>query len=213
MNDIDSRRLCILDSMNACIFTINQDFSLIPCIDTAKDIDTALYNIEVATGQMRDQTKSLIETYNQMAQEFGTSTVAIAQSADDWLRSGKSISETNQLIKDSFVLSRVGMLDTAKATEDLLSVLNGYKMDISDTLSIVSRLTNLDMASVTSAGALAEALSRTAASAEQAGVNLDLLLGMLAAIKDTAPSLGDENIGNAMKSVIARYEQIKVGNL
>lgn len=180
-------------------------------VNTAKDIDTALYNIEVATGQMRDQAKSLIETYNQMAQEFGTSTVAITQSADDWLRSGKSISETNQLIKDSFILSRVGMLDTAKATEDLLSVLNGYKMDISDTLSIVSRLTNLDMASAISAGALAEALSRTAASAEQAGVNLDLLLGMLAAIKDTAPSLGDENIGNAMKSVIARYEQIKVG--
>lgn len=180
-------------------------------VDTAKDIDDAMYNIQVVTGQTRKESKGLMDAYNQIAQSIGASTVEISSAADDWLRSGKSISETNALIKDSFILAKIGMVDTATATKDLLSIMNGYQLDISHAIEIISKLGSIDQASASSAGGLAESLSRTASSAKQAGINLDMLLGMLATIKDTAPNIGDEQIGNSIKAIVARYSQIKVG--
>lgn len=180
-------------------------------VGTAKDIDTAMYNIQVATGQAREDAKGLMETYNQMAQELGFTTTEVSSAGDDWLRSGKSISEANELIKDSLILARIGMIDTADATEDLMAIINGFRMNASDAVEIISRLGTIDRETASSAGGLAESLSRTASSAKEAGVSLDMLLGMLATIKDTAPRLGDEEIGNAIKSIVARYTQIKVG--
>ena len=180
-------------------------------VGTAKDIDTAMYNIQVATGQAREDAKDLMETYNQMAQELGFTTTEVSSAGDDWLRSGKSISEANELIKDSLILARIGMIDTADATEDLMAIINGFRMNASDAVEIISRLGTIDRETASSAGGLAESLSRTASSAKEAGVSLDMLLGMLATIKDTAPRLGDEEIGNAIKSIVARYTQIKVG--
>ncbi|MFR2713964.1 MAG: phage tail tape measure protein [Pilosibacter sp.] len=180
-------------------------------VGTAKDIDTAMYNIQVATGQAREDAKGLMETYNQMAQELGFTTTEVSSAGDDWLRSGKSISEANELIKDSLILARIGMIDTADATEDLMAIINGFRMNASDAVEIISRLGTIDRETASSAGGLAESLSRTASSAKEAGVSLDMLLGMLATIKDTALRLGDEEIGNAIKSIVARYTQIKVG--
>ena len=180
-------------------------------VDTAKDIDDSMYNIQVVTGQTREEAKSLMNTYNQMAQDLGATTTQISSAADDWLRSGKSISETNTLIKDSLILAKIGMIDTATATKDLMSIMNGYQLDVSHAIEVMSKLGSIDQASASSAGGLAESLSRTASSAKQAGINLDMLLGMLATIKDTAPNIGDEQIGNSIKAIVARYSQIKVG--
>lgn len=178
-------------------------------VNTAKDIDTSLYNLQVATGGTREQTKALIGTYNELAQDLGSTTTQVANAADDWLRSGKSISEANDLIKDSMVLAKIGMMETGTATQDLMAILNGYGVDASKAIEIISKLGSVDRESASSAGGLAEALSRTASSAKQAGVDLDLLLGMLAAIKDTAPTIGDEQIGTAIKSITARFSQVK----
>lgn len=180
-------------------------------VDTAKDIDDSMYNIQVVTGQTREEAKSLMNTYNQMAQDLGATTTQISSAADDWLRSGKNISETNTLIKDSLILAKIGMIDTATATKDLMSIMNGYQLDVSHAIEVMSKLGSIDQASASSAGGLAESLSRTASSAKQAGINLDMLLGMLATIKDTAPNIGDEQIGNSIKAIVARYGQIKVG--
>lgn len=178
-------------------------------VGTAKDIDNSLYNLQVATGGTRESTKALIDTYNEMAQDLGSTTTSVANAADDWLRSGKSISEANDLIKDSMILAKIGMMDTGDATKDLMAILNGYQLESSKAVETISKLGSVDRESASDAGGLAEALSRTASSAKQAGIDLDLLLGMLAAMKDTAPTLSDEQLGNSIKSITARFSQVK----
>ena len=51
-------------------------------------------------------------------------------------------------------------------------------------------------------------MSRTATSASLVGISLDQLIGIIATLKDVTQS-GDEEIGNAVKSIVARYSQIK----
>lgn len=177
-------------------------------VGTAKELDTSLFNLQVATGSTREETKALLDTYNQMAKELGATTTDIADGADAWLRQGKSIEEANSLVKDSMILSKIGMIDAADATEDLTAVLNGYKLEAQSALEVVSKLSAVDLESASDAGGLAESMSRTATSANQAGISIDELIGMIATLKDVTQA-SDEELGNAIKSIVSRYSQIK----
>jgi len=177
-------------------------------VGTARELDTSLFNLQVATGSTREETKALLDTYNQMAKELGATTTDIADGADAWLRQGKSIEEANSLVKDSMILSKIGMIDAASATEDLTSVLNGFRLEAQSALEVVSKLSAVDLESASDAGGLAESMSRTATSANQAGVSIDELIGMIATLKDVTQA-SDEELGNAIKSIVSRYSQIK----
>lgn len=177
-------------------------------VDTAKSLDTSLFNLQVATGQTREETKGLMNTYNQMAKELGSTTNEIAEAADAWLRQGRSIDETNELIKDSAILSKIGMIDSADATEYLTSALNGYKLSADSALAVISKLNAVDMNAAANAGGIAESMSKTASSAQQAGVSIDQLIGMIATLTDVSQA-SPENVGTAMKSIISRYTQVK----
>ena len=177
-------------------------------VDTAKSLDTSLFNLQVATGQTREETKGLMNTYNQMAKELGSTTNEIAEAADAWLRQGRSIDETNELIKDSAILSKIGMIDSADATEYLTSSLNGYKLSADSALAVISKLNAVDMNAAADAGGIAESMSKTASSAQQAGVSIDQLIGMIATLTDVSQA-SPENVGTAMKSIISRYTQVK----
>ena len=177
-------------------------------VGTAKELDTSLFNLQVATGSTREETKELLDTYNQMAKELGATTTDIADGADAWLRQGKSIEEANSLVKDSMILSKIGMIDATDATEDLTAVLNGYKMEAQSALEVVSKLSAVDLESASDAGGLAESMSRTATAANLAGISIDELIGMIATLKDVTQA-SDEELGNAIKSIVSRYSQIK----
>mgnify|MGYP000200018419 CR=1 FL=1 len=56
---------------------------------------------------------------------MGTTVDAIAGGASEWLRQGKSVAETNNLLKQSSILSVVGGMDSSAASEALTSTLNG----------------------------------------------------------------------------------------
>lgn len=62
------------------------------------------------------------------------------------------------------------------------------------------------------AGGIAESMSKTASSAQQAGVSIDQLIGMIATLTDVSQA-SPENVGTAMKSIISRYTQVKANNL
>ena len=134
-----------------------------------RDLDSALVNIQMATGNTREEASKLMDTYNQMGQTLGATTVDVANSADSFLRQGKSLADTNTLIKDSMVLSKVGEIDSAQATEYLTSSMKGYGIATNDAIGIVDKLSKVDIESATSAGGLAEAMSKTANMANSAG--------------------------------------------
>lgn len=79
-------------------------------------------------------------------------------------------------------------------------------------MGIVDKLTAVDLVSATDAGGLAEAMSKTAKSADLAGVSMDRLLGYLAATGEvTQESMSV--IGTAFKTFFARYSGVKAGKL
>lgn len=175
-------------------------------------LDAALVNLQVATGYTRAETKELLNTYSQMAKELGSTTVEVANASDTWLRQGYSIEQSNILIKDSMMLSKLGQMDSAEATSALTSAMRGYQMSVEDVTSIVDRMTKVDMSAAVSSSYIATAMSETATSANLAGVSMDKLIGYIAAVGSTTQDSA-EAVGNSFKSIFARMGNIKQGLL
>lgn len=180
--------------------------------DNVVKLDSAVVNLSMVTGYNRDRTKELVASYSEMAQELGAVTSEVAAAADDWLRQGYSLEDTNELIKTSTVLSKIGLIDSAEATQYLTSAIKGYKVEINDAMSIADKLSAVDMAAAVSVGGLAEGMSKTANSARLAGVEMDTLLGYLAAVGEVTQQ-DMASIGNAFKTMFARYSNVKLNKL
>lgn len=180
--------------------------------DNVVKLDSAVVNLSMVTGYNRDRTKELVASYSEMAQELGAVTSEVAAAADDWLRQGYSLEDTNELIKTSTVLSKIGLIDSAKATQYLTSAIKGYKVEIGDAMSVADKLSAVDMAAAVSVGGLAEGMSKTANSARLAGVEMDTLLGYLAAVGEVTQQ-DMASVGNAFKTMFARYSNVKLNKL
>ena len=180
--------------------------------EAVQEFDAAVMDLRMATGGTYTDVSNLVKEYNELGQAIGATTKEISSGADSWLRQGHSISDTNILIKDSMILSKVAELESAEATQYLTSAMKGYKVEVEDVIGIVDKLTAVDLVSATEAGGLAEAMSRTAASADIAGVSMDKLLGYLAATGEvTQKSM--TSIGESYKTIFTRMGDIKSGKL
>lgn len=181
-------------------------------VGTVKELNDAAVSLRMATGDSYNSVKQLMSDYNAMAQELGAVTTSVSEAADEWLRQGHTIEDTNTLIEDSMMLSKVSELKSADSTKYLTSAMQGYKVAVEDVVGIVDKLSAVDLESATDAGGLAEAMSRTAEGAQIAGISMDRLLGMIATVGEvTQKSMS--SIGESYKTVFSRMRDIKDNKL
>lgn len=173
-------------------------------------LNEAMTDIRIVTGASVDKANSLMMSYNKLAKELGTTTTEVAKSASEWMRQGYSASESVNLITSSVKLARLGFMDMSSATTSLTAVLKGFNLQATESSEIVDKLTKLDAEYATTAGDIANALSRTAAAAKAANLDLDQTASMLTTIIDiTQQDAG--SVGNALKTILSRYGNVKAG--
>lgn len=181
-------------------------------VSTVKELDDATIALQLATGANYNTVHGMMNDYNALAKELGSLTTQVSEGADAWLRQGKSIEEVNNLVKSSMVLSKVGDMSSEDATKYLTASLNGYKLQADAAESVVDKISSVDLVSATDSAGLAEAMSRVAVTADQAGISMDRLLGYVATIGEvTQQSMS--TVGTAMKSILTRMTNIKAGKL
>ena len=115
-------------------------------------LDKAVVDLQIATGGSRSDMQSLLSDYSKLGQEIGATTLEVAQSADSWLRQGKTAEEANILIRDSMMLSKLGQIGSAEATKALTSATKGYNLEADKAIDVVDKLAAVDLVSATSAG-------------------------------------------------------------
>ena len=168
--------------------------------------------LQVEGAQTDDEITSLAGAYNDLAQELGATTLEVAKGSVEWLRQGKTIEETTELLKASTMLSKLGNMEAAESTEYLTSAVNGYGLASSEAASIVDKLIAVDNVAATSAKELATALRYSSAVASQAGVPLEKLISYIGVISSTTRQ-NAEMIGQALKTIFTRMQDIKQGGL
>ena len=110
------------------------------------------------------------------------------------------------------MLSKLGDLEAADATKYLTSTLNGYKMEAEDATSVVDKLVAVDNVAATSVRELATALQYSAAIASETGVSFEQLVSYIGVVSETTRQ-NAESIGQGMKTMLTRMQDIKGGKL
>lgn len=102
------------------------------------------------------------------------------------------------------------MMDAAAATSSLTSALKGFKLQASESMDVVDKLTAIDLKAATSAGEIATGLAQFANVGSLAGVTLDEAAAYVATIADVT-QMGGSSAGQALKTIISRYGNVKAG--
>lgn len=175
-----------------------------------KDLDKELTNIGMVTGQTQERLSGMAIEFNAMARELGVTTLSVAKGATEWIRQGKTAAETTELLRSSTMMSKLGNLEAADATDKLIAVTNAYNISAKDSIDVVSTLVALDNSFATSTAEISEGMQKSASMAKLAGVSYKDLASYITVISATTRQSG-ETIGQAMKTIFARMEQVKAG--
>ena len=179
-------------------------------IGNAEALNKKMVDLRIATGYTKDETRSLLKEYNNIAFSLGATTQEMAEAANDWLRAGYEGPEAAELSAASIKLSKLGQLEAADATTYLISTLKGWKLGASEVTGVVDKLTAVDMAAAISAGDLALAMSRANNSARIAGSGMDDFIGYVTTVADVTQKSA-ESVGESFKTIYSRFGNVKAG--
>lgn len=153
-------------------------------IRAVTELDKHIVDLQIATGKTRAETQALVSGYAELGRNLGATTVEVASAADTFLRQGKTLTETNTLLTNSIMLSKLGQIEAEEASKALTSAMKGYNVTVEDSIGIVDRFTAVDMVAAVSAGDIATAMAETAVSADIVGVSMDRLTGYIARVSE-----------------------------
>lgn len=179
-------------------------------VEAISDIDNAIIDLQIASGDSYSEVRNMVSGYNDMAKSLGAITTEVTSGADTWLRSGKSLAETNMLIKDTMVLSKNAKMSSEDSSKVLTANLNGFQLAADQASHVNDILSSIDWESSSDAEGIGTALTKTASMAHNAGLSLEKTAASIATIKEVTQD-SDESIGNALKSMLSRMNQIKAG--
>jgi len=175
-----------------------------------KSMNKSLVDLQIVTGNTKEETMSLLTSYSKLGKQLGATTTEVANAANSWLRQGYEAADVTELVTSSLYLSKLGMIDSAQATQNLTSMLKGFKLEASDAISVVDKLVSVDMKAAASAGGIAEALSQFATTAQLSGLDMDKAIAMATTIMDVSQA-APSSAGNALKTILSRFGNVKAG--
>lgn len=176
------------------------------------ELDKALTSLQMVAGYTDAQMEELKDTLIDMSKELGVTVDTLVSGADEWMRAGLSAADTMEALRASTIMATIANMDNATATQYLIAQMNAYGLAANELIDIVDKMSAIDIVAATSTEELGEALSRTANSAQLAGVEYDKLLAMIATVSETTRQSASA-IGNSFRSIFTRLQAVSLGSL
>ena len=177
-------------------------------VNAIKELDAAFTEIAVVTDMTTTQLWESFDTYNEMAQKLGTTTVDAIQTSALYYQQGLDTVEVLQLTEETMKMARIAGMDYAEATDRMTAALRGFKLEMSEASRVNDVFSALAAESAVDTDELSYALTKTASIAQSAGMELETTSAFLSQMIETTRE-APENIGTAMKTIIARFQELK----
>ncbi|MBE6845443.1 MAG: phage tail tape measure protein [Ruminococcus sp.] len=178
--------------------------------DALKEYDKYATNLSMITGGTKANSDNIIAELSDKSFEFKVDISELETAYETLLRTGKSADELDDYLKSTVYLSKIGFEDMETSAENLVSIANAYKLQSDEIQNVVSKLSALDTASITVAGKLATAMSKTAQSAQLAGLSIDELGAIIAGLRDSTGKTEDA-VATSINSILSRLYNVKLG--
>jgi TP901 family phage tail tape measure protein len=172
-------------------------------------VEKSLANINVVLNKNGAELEKFGNQLFDVAKQTGQTFDQVAEAATELARQGLSATDTLSRLNDSLILSRLSGLDAAKSVEGLTAAYNSFASTGVTTSQILNKLVVVAQKYAVSEKDLIEGLKRSSAVANQAGVSLDELVGIITAVQEKT-ARGGAVIGNSFKTIFSRIQDRQV---
>lgn len=190
-------------------------------VKTAIENQTKLADVTVALGSAQRSVNAIFEDAGKIAEKTGENISGVLEAYVMAYRAVGAIKDpierttaANKLLYDATVLNKLSSLDAAESIDVLSGSLRQLQQpnesaqkafdrgtELLDKWVQVTKIANVDMAT------LATAFSITSESAENAGVSIDQLNGIIGSLSEKIGGLGGKETGNAVRALIGGMYQ------
>lgn len=181
---------------------------IVKTYNDVKNLDKAFGQIAMVTSFSLEDMWNKYDKYAQIANEMGQTTLSVVQASGLYFQQGLEEAEALELTASTMKLATLAGLDFEQATSLMTSAIRGFHMEMSEGEHITDVYSELAAHAAASVNDIATAMSRTAAIANSAGMEFETTSAMLTTMIE-ATQESPETLGTAMKTVIARFTELK----
>lgn len=179
-------------------------------MQTITELDAVMTEMAVVTDLTVGDYWDQLPEYSKQASELGVSINSAYEAATLYYQQGLKGNEVTKISAETLKMAKIAGLDAADATDKMTAALRGFNMEINE--ASAQRVSDVysQLAAITAADTkeIANAMTKTASIAHSAGMEFETTAAFLAQIVETTRESA-ETAGTAMKTVIARFQELK----
>ena len=173
-----------------------------------QELDAVMTKIAVVTNMSQNDLWRQIGTYSEIARQYGVAIKGVYEVSQIYYQQGLNKGDVMTLTTETLKMARIAGIDYATAADYMTTAIRGFKMEMTDAAHVTDVFSALAASTASNTEELATAISKTAASAANVGASFEATSAMMATMIATTRESAT-NIGTALKSIIARYGELK----
>ena len=166
------------------------------------EIDTRLTEMSKVMSSDTDF-GALMKNLVQSANDYGRTITEVQDAVVEFAKQGYEAAQAAELANTALLGANVTGLKTGEMAEYLTATMAQFNLTAKDSVSIVNKINEVDNNFAVTSQGLAQGIAKAGESAQQFGVTIDELIGMITAIQTATKESGSQ-IGNMLKTVFAR---------
>lgn len=167
-------------------------------------LQDAMADVAVITGDYQSAMTEYFDSISQVAMNTGTNIMDVSKSVTAAMRAASGASESERaanafnMLGDAAALAKLGNLSVAESSDILIASLRQMNMSMTDGDILLNKWIAVSRNAYVSLADLGQGFASASAAAEGAGVDVDMLNGLIAAMSE-ATKLSAEQSANSMR--------------
>ena len=179
-------------------------------ISTIKELDAAMTETAVVTNFSVGDMWAKLPEYTANANALGATVKDMYEATTLYYQQGLDTAAAMGIANETMKMARIGGLEAADATDKMTAALRGFNMELNEASAqrVNDVYSNLAAKTASDTEELGTAMQRTASIAASAGMSFEGTAAFLAQAIETTREPA-ENLGTAMKTIVARFTELK----
>ena len=179
-------------------------------LDYTSQLDKSITNIQMITDRSYQSAKNLTDQYRQLAQNMGQNDTDFLSGAENYLRAGLTDTDTKKMLQANAVASSISGVSNSDMENNLQTMKDAFGLTVDQINQLIDKLSTLDNKSSASFAGIVTGMQKSAAGAQQVGIQYDKLAAYVSTIEDVSHKNPD-TVGQSLQSIFSRLENVKAG--
>lgn len=179
-------------------------------INTVKELDEVMTQAAVVTKFDVSGMWAQLPEYTKRANELGVTVKGVYEASTLYYQQGLETEQVIGVTNETLKMAKIAGLDYATATNYMTSALRGFNMEVNELSAqkVNDIYSQLAAKTASNVEEISVAMSKVAPLAHNAGMEIETTAAMLAQMIEKTRE-APETLGTAMKTVIARFQELK----